>query len=91
MTMNDLIAALAQETGLGKTQVRSVLDALAGQVGASLKVGDDVRIAGFGAFQPKRNEARQGRNPRTGEKIKIPASTAVKFRPSTELKNAVKG
>jgi len=91
MTMNDLIAALAQETGLGKTQVRSVLDALAGQVGASLKVGDDVRIAGFGAFQPKRNEARDGRNPRTGEKIKIPASTVVRFKPSTELKNAVKG
>jgi DNA-binding protein HU-beta len=89
MTMNDLIASLAAETGLAKTQVRSVIDAFATQVEASIKIGDDVRVSGFGVFEGKRNEARDGRNPRTGEKIKIPASTAVRFRPSKELKDKV--
>jgi nucleoid DNA-binding protein len=91
MTMNELIASLAQETSLAKTQVRSVLDALSAQVGASIKAGGDVRIAGFGVFEGRRNEERDGRNPQTGAKIRIPASTSVKFRPASELKEAVKG
>jgi DNA-binding protein HU-beta len=88
--MNDLITVLSQETGLARTQVRSVIDGLGATVGSSLKAGDEVRISGFGVFVAKRNEAREGRNPRTGEKIKIAASKTVRFRPSAELKNALK-
>jgi DNA-binding protein HU-beta len=91
MTMNDLIASLAAETGLAKTQVRSVIDAFATQVEASIKIGDDVRVSGFGVFEGKRNEARDGRNPRTGEKIKIAASNVAKFRASKELKDELNG
>jgi len=91
MTMNDLIASLAAETNLNKTQVRSVLDALTQQIGASLKINDDVRVTGLGVFEAKKSPARDGRNPRTGEKIKIAASNQVKFRASKELKDELNG
>jgi len=87
MTMNDLIASLAAETNLTRTQVRSVIDAFVQQVGASLKIKDDVRVTGLGVFESKHSGARDGRNPRTGEKIKIAASNQVKFRASKELKD----
>jgi len=89
VTLKHLAAALAEEYQLTKRAGEKFLGDLVGLITKHLKKGERVRIAGFGILQVRRRAARMGRNPATGEAIKIKASKKVAFRPSKELKLAV--
>ena len=91
MNKQDLINAVANDTNLAKKDVASVIDSTFSNITTSLKKGDEARFVGFGTFTVTKRAATEGRNPRTGEPIKIPASKQPKFRPGKELKDAVNG
>jgi DNA-binding protein HU-beta len=84
-----LAASLAEEHELTKRQGQALLNDLVGLITKHLKKGERIRIAGFGILQVRKRPARMGRNPATGEAIKIKASKKVAFRASKELKLAV--
>ena len=85
----DLIGEVAKNTGLTKTDATKATDALLDAVTAALKKGDEVRLVGFGTFSVASREATTGRNPRTGEEIKIAASKQPKFKAGKVLKDAL--
>ena len=89
MNKNDLVAAVADQSGLSKADSASAVDAVFDCITGSLKKGDDVRLVGFGTFTVSRRAASEGRNPRTGEKIKIPASNQAKFKAGKGLKDSL--
>ena len=89
MNKNDLIAAVATTSKLGKAEAARAVDAMINSIGASLKKGNEVRLVGFGTFLVQKRKATTGRNPRTGEKINIAASKQPKFRAGKALKDAV--
>jgi DNA-binding protein HU-beta len=89
MTKNELIAAIAEETGKTKTDVSAVLTALGSIVAKSLKSGDDVTLGGVGKLSAAKRAAREARNPSTGATIKVPAKTVVKFKVTKDLADAV--
>lgn len=89
MNKNDLIAAIADKSGLSKTDAGKALDATLSAITDALKAGDDVRLVGFGTFEVAERAASEGRNPRTGEPITIPASKQPKFKAGKGLKDAV--
>jgi DNA-binding protein HU-beta len=86
---NDLVAAVASNTGLSKADSTRAVDEVFDVITKSLKQGDEVRLVGFGTFVVSKRAATQGRNPRTGETIQIPASKLPKFRAGKQLKDAV--
>jgi DNA-binding protein HU-beta len=86
---NDLVAAIASNTGLSKADSTRAVDEVFDVITKSLKQGDEVRLVGFGTFTVSNRAATQGRNPRTGETIQIPASKQPKFRAGKGLKDAV--
>lgn len=87
MNKNELIAHVADAAGISKADAGKAVDAVFDGITATLKKGDDVRLVGFGTFTVVSREASEGRNPRTGEKIKIPASKQPKFKPGKTLKD----
>jgi len=89
VTSKHLAAALAEEHGLTKRKGEALLGELTALITKHLKKGERIRIAGLGILQVRERAARMGRNPATGEAIKIKASKKVAFRPSKELKLAV--
>ncbi len=89
VTMKDLAASLADEHQMSKRAGRAMLDDLVGLITKHLKKGERIRISGLGILQVRKRAARMGRNPATGEAIKIKASKRVAFRASKELKQAV--
>ncbi len=89
MNKNDLVAAVAASTGLSKGDADKAVDAVFDSITHSLKSGNEVRLVGFGTFVVTRRAASEGRNPRTGEKIAIPASMQPKFKAGKGLKDAV--
>jgi DNA-binding protein HU-beta len=89
MNKQDLVAKVAQKADISKTKAAEVVDATIDAIKASLKKGDEVRLVGFGTFKVSKRSATTGRNPRTGEAIKIPASKQPKFKAGKELKKAV--
>lgn len=91
MNKTQLVDAIAADSGLSKTDSARALDSLVGTVSKTLKKGDDVVITGFGKFSVIKRAARQGVNPRTGERVKIKASKAPKFTAGAGLKQAVSG
>ncbi|MEW5722627.1 MAG: HU family DNA-binding protein [Thermodesulfobacteriota bacterium] len=88
MTKAELISNIAGETGLSKAAAEKALDALLANVVKGVKAGN-VSLPGLGSFSVTKRKARKGRNPRTGEPIKIPASKTVKFKAAKALKDAV--
>ena len=90
MNKNELIASMASETGLTKTDSAKALDAFVASITKALKSGDEVRLVGFGTFAVSKRAATTGRNPRTGAAIKIPARKQAKFKAGKALKDAVK-
>jgi DNA-binding protein HU-beta len=86
---NDLIASVADDAGISKADATKAVDAVLSSIAKSLKKGDEVRLVGFGTFSVAKRAASEGRNPRTGEKIKIPASKQPKFKAGKALKDAV--
>jgi DNA-binding protein HU-beta len=91
MNKNDLVSAVAEASGLTKTDAAKAVEATFEAVTKSLKKGDEVRLVGFGTFAVAKRKASTGRNPRTGEEMKIPASNQPKFKAGKALKDAVNG
>ena len=89
VTLKHLAAKLAESHAVPKKQAEAVLTDLVGLIGKHLKKGDRIRISGLGILQVRKRAARMGRNPATGEAIKIKASKKVAFRAAKELKEAV--
>ena len=89
MNKNDLIAAVSDSAGLSKADAGKAVDAVFDSITGSLKSGTEVRLVGFGTFSVTRRQASQGRNPRTGAPIQIPASNQPKFKAGKGLKDAV--
>jgi DNA-binding protein HU-beta len=90
MNKTELIAVLAQEADVTQKVAEQVLKALTESVSASLKKGEKVVITGFGTFEVRHRVARQGKNPRTGAAIQVPAQNTPAFRAGKLLKAAVK-
>jgi len=86
---SELIDAIAESAGLTKAQSGKALDAAVEAIANALKSGDEVTLVGFGSFYVADREERTGRNPRTGETIKIAAAKQPKFRAGKSLKDAV--
>jgi DNA-binding protein HU-beta len=86
---NDLIAAVADDVDITKADAARAVDSILEIVTKSLKKGGEVRLVGFGTFSVVKRKASEGRNPRTGEAIKIPASKQPKFKAGKALKDAV--
>jgi len=86
---NDLVTAVATNTGLSKADATKAVDGVFGAITDALKSGDEVRLVGFGTFAVTERAASEGRNPRTGEKIQIAASKQPKFKAGKGLKDAV--
>ena len=87
MNKAELIEKIAKKTDLTKANVEKVLDGAIDTITKTVKKGDDVKLVGFGTFCKTKRKARNGRNPRTGEEIKIPSSWAPKFRAGTDFKD----
>jgi DNA-binding protein HU-beta len=86
---NDLVDAVAERTGLAKSDAARAVEAVLGTVTEALQKGDQVALSGFGTFVVKARAARTGRNPRTGESIAIPASRVPAFKAGKALKDAL--
>ncbi len=86
----DLIEHIAKQADISKAAATRALDALIGGVKTTLKKNGNVSIVGFGTFTVTKRAARSGRNPRTGDVIKIKASKVPKFRPGKALKDGIK-
>lgn len=90
MTKAELVAKMAKDAGISKAAAAKVLDSFASNVTKALKKKDGkVTLIGFGTFSKTRRKARKGRNPQTGEAIKIKATNVVKFKAGKNLKDAV--
>ena len=89
MNKNDLIARVAGDTGLSKPAAGGAVDSVIRNITEALKAGDDVRLIGFGNFTVAVRPAGEGRNPRTGEKIRIGEARQPKFKAGKTLKDAL--
>lgn len=89
MNKNDLIAEVADRSGLSKADATKAVDYVFDIITDSLKKEEEVRLVGFGTFNVSQRAATEGRNPRTGEAIQIPASKQPKFKAGKGLKDAV--
>ena len=87
MNKSELIEAIAKKADLSKKDAEGALNAFTEEVGKALKKGDKVQLIGFGTFEVAKRAARTGKNPQTGEAIKIPASKAPKFKAGKALKD----
>lgn len=94
MNKSELVQHLANQANLSKADAQRAVDALFnadnGVIAQALKRGDRVQITGFGTFETRQRKARTGRNPRTGQEIKIAASNSPSFRAGKGLKDAIK-
>ena len=89
MNKNDLVAAVSEKTGISKSDAGKAVDATLETITEALRGNDDVRLVGFGTYSVTMRNATEGRNPRTGAPIKIPASRQPKFKPGKALKEAI--
>jgi DNA-binding protein HU-beta len=90
MTKVELVGKIASEGGITKSQAEKALDGFVSAVSDALATGDKITLVGFGTFSVGERSQREGRNPRTGEKITIPASKVVKFKAGKTLSEKVK-
>ncbi|HWW63555.1 MAG TPA: HU family DNA-binding protein [Sphingomonadaceae bacterium] len=89
MNKQELIGAVAETTGLSKNDAGKAVEGVFEAISTALKKGDEVRLVGFGTFSVSKRKASTGRNPRTGEPMKIKASSQPKFKAGKGLKDAV--
>lgn len=90
MNKADLVSSIQEITGGTKVQAEQIMDSFISNITDTLKKGEDVSIAGLGIFSANERAAREARNPRTGEKIQVPAMRVPKFRAAKALKDAVR-
>ena len=91
MNKAELINATAEKAGLSKKDTETAVNAAIDAISAALAQGDKVQLVGFGSFEVRARAARTGRNPKTKETIKIPASKVPVFKPGKALKDVVAG
>lgn len=89
MNKNELVAAVSKSADMSKADAGAAVDAVLDSITTALKSGDDVRLVGFGTFSVASRAESEGRNPRTGEKIKIAASKQPKFKAGKALKDVL--
>ena len=89
MNKNELIAAVAADANLTKNDAGEAVEATLSNITKALKGGDEVRLIGFGTFTVSKRAASEGRDPRTGQPMKIPASKNARFKAGKALKDAV--
>ncbi len=89
MNKAELVAAMSDKAGLTKKDAENALKAFTDVVAEELKKGEKIQLVGFGTFEVSERAARTGRNPQTGEEMKIPASKAPKFKAGKALKDIV--
>ena len=89
MNKTELIAAIAERTELSKKDAEKALKAFTETVAEELKNGEKIQLVGFGTFEVAERPAREGRNPRTGETMKIAASKSPKFKAGKALKDSL--
>src|ERR1051325_7504714 len=87
MTNGDLVATIADAAGCSKASAEAAYDSLIDKITSTIADAGEAEIRGLGIFKRERTEAREGRNPRTGEKIQIAAGYKVKFKPSKALRD----
>lgn len=90
MNKSDLVDAIANSTDMSKAAAGRAIDAMTNSVTKALKKGDQVTLVGFGTFTVRKRAARKGRNPQTGEEIRIRASKTPAFRAGKAFKDAIK-
>ncbi len=90
MTKDELVAKVADSTGIKKVDLQKALDVIIATIIETIKTGDKVNITGLGIFKLKDKKARMARNPKTGESISVPAKKAPKFLAAKNFKEAVK-
>lgn len=89
MNKADLVAQVANSAKMTKADSERAIEAVFSAITTALRKGAEARFTGFGTFAVRKRAAREGRNPRTGQAIRIPASKQPVFRPGKELKEAV--
>jgi DNA-binding protein HU-beta len=89
VTKNDIVERLAEEHELTKTFARDLVDSVFQMITTAAQKGEEVSLFGFGKFKVAERGARKGRNPRTGETVKIAASKSLKFTPASALKSSL--
>ncbi len=89
MNKNELISAVAERAGLARNDAGRAVEGVIDTIKAAMLKGEDVRLVGFGTFTVSRRKASIGRNPRTGEAIKLEASAQPKFKAGKALKDAL--
>ena len=89
MNKNDLVTSVASAAALSKADAAKAVDAVFESIASALRGGSEVRLVGFGTFSVSTRAASEGRNPRTGERIKIAASKQPKFKAGKGLKDSV--
>lgn len=89
MTKSELVTKIAEKTGVPKADTAKSIDAFVEVVGNALTDGDKITLVGFGTFKVVERKEREGRNPSTGAKIKIPAMKLPKFVPGKALKDQI--
>ncbi len=89
MNKGDLINKIAEDANLTKAQATDALNTVLESISGALKKGDKITLIGFGTFSVSHRQEREGRNPQTGETIKIAAKNVVKFKPGKELTDSV--
>ena len=90
MTKEDIVEAIVKKTGISKKDAAESLSTILEEITKTLSKGGDITFTGFGSFKVGKRAAREGRNPKTGEKIKIPAMNVVTFKAGSDFKKAVK-
>ncbi|MCO5222329.1 MAG: HU family DNA-binding protein [Thermomicrobiales bacterium] len=91
MRKQELVAHVAKSTGMAESKVSEVTNAVFEAIESALTKGDEVAISGFGTFRVVERPGREGRNPQTGETIKIAAKKSPTFKAGASLKRAVQG
>ncbi|NTU47693.1 MAG: HU family DNA-binding protein [Syntrophobacteraceae bacterium] len=90
MTKADLVGKMASDAGITKALAEKALNSFISAVSTGLGKGDKITLVGFGTFDVAKRSQREGRNPRTGQTITIPASKVVRFKAGNKLRDAVK-
>jgi DNA-binding protein HU-beta len=91
MLLDELVDAVASDTGEQKTKIDEIVRAVLARIEAAIGKGEPVNLVGFGRFEVYQRSARRGRNLRTGEALQIPATTAVRFKIGKRLRDAAAG
>ncbi len=89
MNKQELVSAVAEKTGLQKKQIEAAITSTLEVIQQTVSQGEKIQLVGFGTFEPRTREAREGRNPKTGEPIQIPATTLPVFKAGKAFKDSV--